>query len=357
METHLEYNWTDKILQKRWLSHLLFWLLFVLLFSVFAALNSGVFTIELIKYIAMLPTYWLATYSLVYYLSPRFLLQKKYLQFALLFVLSAYVFSALGRWSVVHIAEPFFRTDFTQETIFEILTDPLYLLVIYFPAVYLIVLIFYLIKTVKDRFDEKHQIEVLKKEKATSELRFLKAQIHPHFLFNTLNNLYSLTQEQSPKAPEVVLKLSEILDYMLYQSEDTQVPLERELNLVQNYLDLESLRYGEKLKLSFTKKVTDPTIKIAPLILLSLVENAFKHGVRKSIKGAWVEIKIEDKNNELHCTVANSKSANPIATPTAHKGIGSGNVQRQLDLIYPDRHDLEIEETVDTYTAHLKIIL
>ncbi|MFK7908718.1 MAG: sensor histidine kinase [Chitinophagales bacterium] len=356
MKTSLEPTWMDYILQKRWLTHLLFWVLFVLLFSIFGALNSGYFFSEFIIYIAMLPAYLLATYSLVYYLSPRFLFQKKYPIFTFLFLLSAYICTALARLGMVYLAEPLFRTDdFTQESIGEILTDPLYLFAVYFPAIYLIVFIFFAIKNIKDRFEEKHQIEVLQKEKATNELRFLKAQIHPHFLFNTLNNLYSLTLEQSPKAPEVVLKLSEILDYMLYQSEELQVPIERELQLIQNYLDLESLRYGERLTIRFKNELASSNGEIAPLILLSLVENAFKHGVSKHLKKAWVEIEVRTETEQLFFFLAYSKPPITTTANAARKGIGSNNVQRQLDLIYPNRHQLTIDETEETYSVQLVI--
>lgn len=355
MQTVLETNWMDYILQKRWLAHVLFWVLFVVIFTTFAALNTGNLLVELLKYVAMLPAYWLATYSLVYYIGPRFWTTKRYAIFSLLFILSAYVCCAIARWCIVHIAEPYFRNDFNQETILEILADPGYLVAVYFPLVYLIVFIFFAIKNVKDRLEERHQLELLKKEQVQSELRFLKTQIHPHFLFNTLNNLYSLTQEQSPKASEVVLKLSDILDHMLYRSNASEVPLQQELQLIQNYLDLEALRYGDKLSVSVTEQLQTVTWNIAPLILLSLVENAFKHGVRKGIRNSWVNITAQTDDQRLYFSVANSKSMEVRQDSREKEGIGSNNVKRQLDLLYADRHQLTIEEKADSYTVTLEI--
>lgn len=349
----------DHLLQKRWMIHLLFWSLLSLLFITFASLDSGNFKVHLIKHLALLPAQLMAAYSFVYYLIPQLLLQKKYLRFVLLLLLLAYIFSAIARLSIIYLAEPFFRVDFVQESVWEVLADPVYLLIIYVPALYLVVLLFFGIKNIKYRFEEKHQLEVLQKEKVTTELQFLKAQIHPHFLFNTLNNLYALTLEKSDQAPDVVLKLSEMLDYMLYQCGDMEVSLAQEIELLENYVALESLRYGARLDLVFNKNIDQPTAQIAPLILLSIVENAFKHGVSGNLKNPKVQIDLTLKNQAFTCRVFNTKTATEDEkTLSIHKkGIGSNNIRRQLDLIYPDNYSLNIEDKPATYTLTLEMKL
>lgn len=298
----------------------------------------------------------MAAYSLVYYLFPRYFLSKKYLFFVLGLLLSVYVFTVLARLSVVYLAEPFIRTDFDQETPWEIISDPIYLLAIYMPATYLVVFIFFALKNIKARFDEKHQMEVLQKEKANNELRFLKAQIHPHFLFNTLNNLYALTLEGSKKAPEVVLKLSEMLDYILYQCSEPSVPLAKEVTLIQHYIDLERLRYSDHLEVSFEHQIVEENTMISPLILLSIVENAFKHGVSKVLEKSVVEISLSLTGKQLKFQVLNSKPpSSSNHSSNDRKGIGSENIKRQLDLIYPNAYQLMIDDQPSTYSLSLEI--
>ena len=347
----------DQLLYNRVAYHSLFWLFALFLYTLIEGLNLGFYRDTFIKYLALLPVQILAAYSLAYYLTPRFLAQRKYFQFFLAFSVSAYLFSALGRWSIIYIAEPFIRTDFQQESILEILTDPLYLMSIYFPGIYLIVFIFYALKNVKARYEEKHHLAVLQKEKTDNELKFLKTQIHPHFLFNTLNNLYALAIEQSPKVPEVILKLSDLLDYMLYTCADPLVPVEKEVQFIETYIELEQLRYGEKLDLEFKHEVGVFSYKMAPMLLVSLVENAFKHGVRGN-KQAVVRISLKVEDQKLHFNVFNNKPEHPIGKTEENKpGIGTNNIQKQLNLLYPQQYELQTDDAAEHYSVSLSIPL
>jgi len=172
----------DQLIQNRIVSHIIFWISFPLVFTILASLNSGDIRDHLINYAVLLPSQIGASYWLNYYQVPKLLLRKKYLRFIVSFIVSAYLFSALARFLVVHVAEPFIREDFIQESFFEIFSDAFYLFIVYFPATYLVVFLMLGIKTIKERFEERHQLEMLEKEKINSELKFLKAQIHPHFL-------------------------------------------------------------------------------------------------------------------------------------------------------------------------------
>lgn len=346
----------DKILKTKTRSHVLFWLVLVLTTTFLTSLNHSSFQHHLINNLTLLPTQLMTAYLLAYFQLPKLIYKKKYLLFIVSCLISIILFTIIARLSIIHIAEPFLRFDYEPETLIEVLMDPHYLLMVYVPAVYLLPLIFVVVKTINDRFEEKHQLEILLREKTTTELNFLKAQIHPHFLFNTLNNLYTLTLEKSELAPEVVIKLSEMLDYMLYQCSDPKVLISKEVALVQNYIDLEMLRYGDKLDLQFEQNIDDQKTEIAPLILLSMVENAFKHGASVNLINPTVHINLEVQNQQITFSVFNTKSSlNKPPKPNSKKGVGSTNIKRQLDLIYPHNHELLVEEKDESYFLVLKI--
>lgn len=351
-------SFVDRILQNRILTHILFWAGFLILFTVIAALNSGSIKEPLISYLSMLPIQMIAGYLLVYYQVPKLLLKKKYVAFGISIIVSVYGFSILARLSTIYVAEPFFRQTFEQESIWEVAADPLYLTIVYFPAVYVIVFLMLIFKIIKDRFEEKQQLETIQKEKANTELKFLRAQIHPHFLFNTLNNLYSLTLTKSDVAPQVVLKLSEMLDYMLYQCNDPTIAISKEIELIQNYLDLERLRYRKQLQLQFNHQLDQPNTQIAPLILLSFIENAFKHGASGNPIDPVITIDLNLINKQLALKVYNTKSPTRDDQNSDYKtGIGTANAIRQLDLNYTDHYHLDINETEAEYRVSLKIDL
>ena len=350
-------NVLDKIFLNRGLIHLFFWIGLFAIFTVLALLNSENSKEAIISYLAFLPSQLLASYFFVYYQFPKLILKKKYALFILSFIVCAYFFSVMARLLSVYIAEPFFRKNFQQESIIEVFSDFLHLTVAYFPAIYVVVFLMLTIKTIKDRFQEKHRFEIIQKEKVKTELKFLKTQIHPHFLFNTLNNLYTLIRIKSDDAQEVVLKLSNMLDYMLYQCNDNEVLLKKEIELIENYIDLESLRYGNKLKLDFTYSLDNQSIKIAPLILVSFVENAFKHGASSNPKNPNISVDLKVKDNRLFFKVYNTKIVDISHKNQKRHGIGNENTQRQLDLNYKNNYNLSIEETDEDYTVILKIKL
>ncbi len=351
-------SFLDNVLHNRVLSHILFWCSFLVIFTILGVLDSGTFKPNALSNLAMLPSQIAAAYFLNYYQLPKLLLKKRYFLFFVSIFLSVYFLSAFARFNVVHIVEPFFRENFEQETIKEILLDFIYIFSVYCPAVYTYALIMLAVKAIKTRFEEKHQIEILQKEKATSELKFLKAQIQPHFLFNTLNNLYALTLAKSDLAPKVVLKLSELLDFILYQSDQASISIEKEIELIQGFIDLESLRYGNALDVSFEKRVDDLNTQIAPLVLLPLIENAFKHGVSSDPKNAKIHIDLLVSGNSIKFKVFNTKLNDSVKQVTNTKsGIGTSNLKRQLEINYPNKYTLEIDEKQDSYFVELLIDL
>ena len=204
-----------------------------------------------------------------------------------------------------------------------------------------------------DWYEQQRILQRITVEKLQAEVTYLRAQVNPHFLFNILNSLYALTLKKSDLAPDMVLKLSEMMEYMLYDSDDQQVPLEKEISYLQNYIELEKLRCGDFPEIALEIKGQPNGQEIAPLLLLPLVENAFKHGIEKRAGKAWLHGTLTLNPSTLSMTVENSK---PAISPKPQKGgIGLSNLRKRLELLYPGRYSLAIEEQLETYKAALHI--
>lgn len=204
---------------------------------------------------------------------------------------------------------------------------------------------------------EQVRIHRLEKEKLANELKFLKAQINPHFLFNTLNNLYSYILTESPLAPDMILRLSGILDYILYRSQNPTVLLSEEVKTIEHFIALEKIRYGERLEVNLQVD-GELSIPISPLLLLSLVENAFMHGASGDIDQPKIHIHIFEENKNIHCQVWNTKNnfhKESNKPKSFNKERGLTNIQRQLELVYPDRHELRIVDRESEFKVNLKI--
>jgi len=206
----------------------------------------------------------------------------------------------------------------------------------------------------RNYYSKLNEKTMLMQENATAELQLLKAQVHPHFLFNTLNNIYSFSLRKSPVAASLVSKLSDTLQYMITECEAPLVPVSKEIKMLRDYIGLESVRYGERLKISITEKGNANDKMIAPLLLIPLLENSFKHGTSQVIDRAWIEMTIEIRADDLHFTLKNSK-------PTGEKiherknGIGLRNVEKRLRLLYPGRHRLEIKDEAESFEVFVSI--
>ncbi len=330
------------------ISHVLFWFGVLMLDAVSGDVTKMIFTNCIFGISNIIPQI-IASYFTVYFLIPKFFSKKKYLQFFLWFGISAYLISVLGRILVVHVAEPLVRVPpFEQETILEIFMEVKWLLLGYFPATYIMVFFFWLVTYL----NLSRKSISLQQEKTSAELKMLKSQLNPHFLFNTLNNIYSLSIDNSPKTSESIGKLSEILDYVLYRCESKYVPLSGEVSLLENYIDLEKLRYDDRLKISFEKNV-ERDIEIAPLILLSLVENAFKHGAGEDGGSPEIKIWLESTQEGFIFSVKNSVvDSNVEKSPSS---IGLKNIKKQLELIYGKKYDLKIDEQANLFSVTLKL--
>ena len=230
----------------------------------------------------------------------------------------------------------------------------------YFLSMFLVAALATVGKIMADWVLQNFKREEAKTESMQSELRFLKSQINPHFLFNTLNSLYALTLKKDDKAPDIVIKLSEMMRYMLYECNEPEVPLRKEVNYLQNYLDLERLRQrkGIKIELEVSGNVSDQMV--APLMFIPFLENSFKHGVNANIKDGFVHARLDVRNQEVSFTLTNSRGSvmpTQIHGNRPSGGIGLVNVRRRLALLYPNAHELSVSETPSTYTVILRLEL
>jgi len=206
---------------------------------------------------------------------------------------------------------------------------------------------------ISSNFKTREDRKSLETEKLNAELAFLRSQINPHFLFNSLNNIYSLAYKKSEKTPEAILKLSEIMRYMLYESNEDLVLLEEEINYLENYIELQKLRFKEKVYVDLHVDIDEEGLRIMPLLLISFLENAFKHGVSTDeLKPIRIDIGVQKRR--LHFKAENAKNQ---VNKDQTRGVGLTNLKRRLQLGYPDRHTINIVESEHYYTSELFIYL
>jgi len=341
-------------------NHILFW--GVLLFS-FALIqffqegNSQSFWSIFAQNLKHLPAYLIVAYIFNNVLLQYYYRNKKYLLFGVFTVVLFYVASALDRVFTVYVYEPIFRErPFEQESFVQIFSDWEFLLDGYLIPLLMATLAMTIDRMITQKNKNEKALLQLERDKNKAELGALKAQIHPHFLFNTLNNLYALTLQKSDKAPETVATLSAMLDYMLYQCNDKLVPLKKEVTLLENYIVLERLRYGDDIEIAFAKAYPrNFETQIGPLILLSILENAFKHGASGSTEIPKIHIHLKQEGSQLYFTVKNTKTIESQTDNTAYtKGIGISNIKKQLELLYTD-YSYQVSDENGWYCVALRI--
>jgi len=212
------------------------------------------------------------------------------------------------------------------------------------------------IKLLKNWYLKQKEAAQVAREKINAELQLLKAQVHPHFLFNTLNNIYSFIINDSPAATEAITKLSTLLRYIIYECNQPLVKLEKELRMIRDYIDLEKIRYGESFNMSLQIQGNASNKMICPLLLIPFLENSFKHGASQMLTHPWVNLDIVIEDENLYFNLSNSK---PVLTgeKTITKGLGLGNVKKRLFILYPGTHSLNITEDVMSFNISLKVPL
>lgn len=296
------------------------------------------------------------TYVLIYYLLPRYLLKGRYIGFiasvATLLFVSIVLFYFDFKYSNPIVRNIFRRPPrvWTQIGLIRCAFD---MVLFNCPAVGGVALG---IKLLKRWWLKQKESQQLVTAKASAELQLLKAQVHPHFLFNTLNNIYSFTLNASPKAPDMVKNLSGLLHYIIHECNHPTVPLQKELKMIQDYMGLEKERYGDQMDMNIDIRGNYAGKMIAPLLLIPFVENSFKHGTSRMLSMPRVNLNIIIEDDIFYFMLNNSKPEEYI-TPAHTGGIGLGNVQKRLLLLYPGCHELTITEEPAHFTVLLEINL
>ena len=333
----------------RIVQHLAFW---VLSFFVFLHLIKTGTKAEIVDYVytalfqlSIIPAVYINLELLLVRLGKSHVRLVYILSVIALIALFAWInYSFFDQWSSRILPDYFFISYFTWWQ------------VVLFFSVY--IFITSLLKLSKSWFlVSELQNELLEKEKQKSEieLKALKAQINPHFFFNTLNNIYSMSLDKDDRLPATILQLSELMRYFLYEAKDNFIPLEKELAVVNNYIALQKLRSNDQLLIEVKKtgEVTDQ--KIAPLLLITFLENAFKHGAKGSSTNTFIRLLIHVQKNKLNFTIENNKGKVDEIESSAYKGVGLENVKRQLELLYPSKHVLNIKDHDDRFEVQLEL--
>ncbi len=332
--------------RQKWLfsKELLFQIVLHILVFVFYAINKKHRIIETYQFFFFL-NYAVAALFINYFLLPRFFYKSKYWQFGLGLV---FVFSS---------------TIFVEEMVLEKIYFPdtkgRYFLGVFFTLIDVIPVTVILsgFKFAWDALTKQREVDALKSAVQESQLQFLKSQINPHFLFNNLNNLYAHAIENSDKTPKIILELSSVLRYMLYETKTPFVPLKKEIEQIKHFINLSELQIEERGKVTFQTQNIRADYEIAPLVLIVFIENAFKHSTASLSDNIVIDIQITLSENgllEFYCKNNHQLESN---TDRLTKGIGLDNVQKRLKLLYPNAYELSILQDEHWYEVNLKLDL
>lgn len=330
---------------RRFLLHLSFWGFYVMFFGLIYGKYGNNYTWYFFESLCMLPFVMVATYTTIYGILPFYLKKKKLLLSVVMVVLLIFAVTLGERISLRKLNS----LPITLDSIFGVTF--LYLML----ETNFMVGIAFAIKTLQKWLDEQQEKHEIEKRNLETELNMLKSQLHPHFLFNTMNNLYSLSVEKSSKTSEGIAKISELLRSVLYECNEKEILISKEIELLQNYVDLEKMRYDKNV--NFTMDITGSIekMKIAPMLLFTFAENCFKHCDIKENKSHYITIKINVVGDKFELYTENSKAAKKANQNNENEGIGLGNVRKRLELIYPNRYNLEITNLNAKFIVRLSI--
>ena len=336
--------------------HFGYWTFYVLFFTVqrFAFYGYSDFIPNLKLNLAYLPNVLICTYIVTEYVIPSFFSRNKQFLPVLILVLIIIVEPILAYLIRIYIIEPYIYNDHRDYSLYNYLTA---ILIFVFGTVP--VAGWKIARHMRSDYLHHQKVEHDKLEAEVklreSELKLLKSQIQPHFLFNTLNNLYLLALEKSDKVPDLVLRLSEMLSYITYECTAEKISVKKEIEFINSFIELQKLRY-EKYNITMKIKGNTDNKKIAPMILHTFIDNSFKHGAEADKDNPWIKIFLDIKDNKLLFKVLNSTTHNK-SSDKKQPGIGIANATKRLQLIYPDCHELIIKNSGNIYSVFLRIEL
>ncbi len=334
----------------RVLFHVGFWVAYILFFTIAWADEDGLWN-SLFYELVHLPVRAGQVYFGLYYLMPRFLLKRKYGQFVGYLLVSFLIVGFLQNFMTYYVYHQTVHGSFAYKEFWD--TGNILRAMVRSNSVFVFAAG---LKILQHWYQMEKEATQLQHEKTNAELRFLKSQIQPHFFFNTLNTLYGLTLNNSKKAPELVLKLAELMRYMLYKTTADEVSLQEEVTYLENYIELEKMRFGQRFHIQFSKKGNINGAMLPPMLLLPFVENAFKHSLDEEENSAFIALDMEVREANLTFKIENS------IAPSVNKlekggGIGLENVKKRLALLFPNAHHLKILEENGMYLVRLQIPL
>lgn len=334
--------------------HIIFWSIYFVFNTLRWSSIHNDFMYSLKTNLIGFPIHMALAYFNIYYLMPRYIYTRKYFSF-IIFILLALVLMLLVKYNLTYylvspVVMPEIAPDISHLTLDYAIQTML--------GEFYVISFVTAIKITVDRIRENNKLHDLEKRQLTTELRFLRSQVSPHFFFNTLNNIYSLTLEKSNKAPIVILKLSELMRYLLYSANKPRQDLKDELDSIQNYIDLERIRFDDSLQIEIGITGNLENKKIAPMLLIPLVENCFKHGANKNIGKVDICIDAKVVDDFLYFkisnTIPNSRKVNDVELGS--NGIGLSNVKKRLELGYdPADYMLKIAEKDEKFHVDLKL--
>lgn len=322
------------LLTRRWVLHVLFWVVVVSFYVLFFGRKNSNYLQTLFFVGLLMPIVMAATYFLNYYLVPFYLMRQKYVRFAVytIYLLMGALFLEMMVALLTFIVVAGLKIRSMSPTSFD--------LVLVLSSLLLVLFLALAIKMVEHWRQSREDYEKLLRDKMETELKFLKTQLNPHFLFNTLNNLYYLATQKSDKTPQAILALSEILDYVLHAGKSVLVPLPDELKQVNNYVALEVLRYEDRVTVNHQVSGEPAKYSVPPMTLVTLVENAFKHGVMPTTDRSWINIRVDAGSEKLSILIQNS-----MRESNAGNGIGLENLRRQLTYLCGDNFRLDVDRS------------
>ena len=335
------------------LLHLLFWIAVLFFYTYFFGINSSKFDDTLQFSLFLMPITIATTYVATYKLIPDYLVTKQYWRFALYstytLIISAYLIAVSIFFSLIYISNfEYSEMNPSTKNIIFIST-----------AVYIIVFVVSGFKLLKLNLKQASKTRLLETKILDTqlklkeqELNYLKMQIHPHFLFNTLNTMYGFAIKKADQTPDMILKLSNLLDYLLYQAEKPFVLLSEEIAHIKDYIALEKMRFNDTLKVDIDISTSSETITIAPMLLIPFIENSFKHG--SIVNGVLnIDIQLTASLEHIQFSIKNSNSE----TASSKSGIGLDNIKKRLELLYPNKHALMISDTPQSFEVELQLKL
>ena len=276
-------------------------------------------------------------------LVPRFFYKKRYILYCVT-ILAYFAFFVMQGWLVKRYLNPDIFFTFRKHLFFSVFV---FMFILACSIAY---------KTIRDRIIADRHAQEKENEFLKTELSLLRSQVSPHFMFNVLNNMVALARKQSDQLEPSLIKLSSLMRYMLYETEEEKVSLEKETEYLQSYIDLQQQRFGKKVEIDVAMKPADKTYFIEPMLLIPFVENAFKHGVSiGQTSGIAISIVLSDRKLNFSCI--NTKYSTIKKMEDEKSGIGLENVKRRLDLLYPDKHHLQISEDEGKFIVKLELDL